>query len=143
MHVDSLSDAGDFQCDSLAIYVALGLGLISADVKKGSAGGCANCFGAKSSISDSKSPLLSFRGTWFRVKSTKSMTLLGTQPLVFLLLFFWFYAGIVAGVDPSGKLRFTGMFLVPTVWGCSLSNFSYHFEFPPGISEGPTLGVVT
>ena len=71
------------------------------------------------------------------------MTLLGTQLLVFLLLFFWVDAGIVAGADPSGKLRFTGMFLVPTIRGCSLSNFSYHFEFPPGLSEGHTLGVVT
>jgi hypothetical protein len=55
--------SGDSQYDSLAIYLALGLGLISADVKGGSARGCNNCFGAKSSISNSKSPLLSFRGT--------------------------------------------------------------------------------
>jgi hypothetical protein len=73
----------------------------------------------------------------------KSMTLSGTQLLAFLLLFFWVDAGIVAGVDPSGKLRFTGTFLVATVRGCSLSNISYHFEFPPAISEGQRLGVVT
>ncbi len=46
--------SGDSQYDALAIYLALGLGLISVDVKKGSAGGCANCFGAKFSISDFK-----------------------------------------------------------------------------------------
>jgi hypothetical protein len=62
---------------------------------------------------------------------------------MFLLLFFWVDAGIVASVEPSGKLCLTGTFLVATVRGCSLSNISYHFEFPPGIFEGHRLGVVT
>jgi hypothetical protein len=57
------------------------------------------------------------------------------------LLFFRTGTGVVAGA--SGKFCLIGFCHVFTALGISLTSVVYHFEFPPGISEGLLPGVVT
>jgi hypothetical protein len=71
------------------------------------------------------------------------LTFLGLLRLVAIpFLFFRAGTGVVAGVSPSGKFRLIGFCRVLAALGISLTSVVYHFEFPPGISDGLLPGVV-
>jgi hypothetical protein len=72
-------------------------------------------------------------------------TLLGLLCLVAIpFLFFRTGTRVVADASPSGKFcLIPGFCRVFTALGILLTSVVYHFEFPPGISEGLLPGVVT
>jgi hypothetical protein len=72
------------------------------------------------------------------------LTLLGLLRLVAIpFLFFRAGTGVVASVSPSSKFCLIGFCRVFTALGILLTSVVYHFEFPPGISDGLLAGVVT
>jgi hypothetical protein len=85
--------------------------------------------------------------TTFSFVSVDSKLLILTLGLLGLVtipfLFFRAGTGVVAGVSPSGKFRLIGFCCVFTALGILLTSVVYHFEFPPGISDGLLPGVVT